>query len=134
MESFSTGRGTVVLDLREVLPPQGETAVAVNAEGETLSLVIRYDVADAGSGEEVRVVNFSGVCSYIVATFPGANLFRIGEVDVSALGNLVEYQRSDAAREWQARLEHRRRPIRHYQVVFLTENRRIDVFAESCSW
>jgi hypothetical protein len=60
---------------------------------------------------------------------PGVSLLNVTFEKV-AIGHLVEYEDSEAARAWS---EHFHRRIRHFQLFFLYENQRLDVFGEAYS-
>lgn len=122
-----------MLDLYEWLPPYGETAVSLRCEGLELMVEISYDVESSGvTTLEKRTVRFTGVCAFYVAASPGVDLTRVEYSEVTPSGAVVEFVDSEAAHMWQDSLGHRQRPIRHYQVFFLAENRRLEVFAEEC--
>jgi hypothetical protein len=132
-DALFAGGPNVVADLYEWLPPYGETAVSFRCEGLDLFVEVSYDDESNGVAEEKkRTVRFSGVCAFYVAACPGVDLTCVKYSDGTGSGAVVEYTESEAARMWREKLEHRQRPIRHFQVFFLAENRRLEVFAEEC--
>ena len=55
---------------------------------------------------------------------------RVTYANIDVSGALVVYPDSEATRLWQRRLSHRQKPLQHYQIFFLAENTRLEVFAE----
>lgn len=133
VDTVSAGSPKVVLDLYEWLPAHGETTVSFRCDGLELVVEVSYDDESSGATAlNKRAVRFTGVCAFYVVASPGVDLMRVKYSNMTVSGAVVEYTNSEAARMWQERLDHRQRPIRHYQVFFLAENRRLEVFAEEC--
>lgn len=134
LDTVSAGRPKVVLDLYEWLPPHGETSVSFHCQGLDLVVEISYDDESSEAAATLnKTIRFAGVCAFYVVASPGAEITRVQYSELRASGAVVEYTESEAARMWQDALAHRQKPIRHYQVFFLAENRRLEVFAEDCT-
>jgi inactivated superfamily I helicase len=121
-----------VLDIYKWLPDYGENAISVTLESSNLIINILHDSVNE-SNEDGLAINFSNTCSFFFSSFPGIDTTCINYVKYQELGNLVEFQDSDAANKWSSQLNFLDK-IRHYQILFLSENKRIDVFATGFSF
>jgi len=113
-----------IIELNEWLPSYGETSVALKTQGLQLVLSVTYD---GEREEQVKQIEFDGVSSFFVSSVPGVDLLKCTYEEIDISGSLIEFENSEAAKMWQVSVK---RPIRHYQIFFLAENKRIEVFAE----
>jgi len=122
-------KGSVVaLDLSSRLPGYGENRVeCVSAHG-SLKVAIFYD-DESTSSEKVLVVEFISVCYYAAMSYPGVDPSNIEYLGIN-VNKIVEYTQSDLATAWTAHYRNIRN-IKHYQIIFASENKRLDVLAES---
>lgn len=117
-----------VFDLYEWLPSYGETTVEVSTIAQSLVVAVAYELDSGLEGN--RKLIFDGVSSFLISGVPGIELMRITYDAVEDTGAVVEFENSEAAvmlREttpW--------KHVRHYQVYFLSTNKRLEVFAEQC--
>jgi hypothetical protein len=124
------GSPEVICDLYEWLPSYGESKVTCSFEGMDLRVTVFYDGASPDS--ERKVLHFSGVCAFALSAFPGEAPMSFECTDSKApLGSLVEYKQSEAAERWRAHFGVADRRIRQFQVIFMSDNTRLDVFAEA---
>lgn len=131
VKAVSAGSPEVVLDLYDWLPPYGETAVSFRSEGLELVVELAYDQEGPGETSSGQLaIRFSGVCGFSVISSPGLELSRVKYDNIDVSGALVLYPDSEAGRLWQGVLNHRQQSIQHYQIFFLAENKRLEVFAE----
>jgi uncharacterized membrane-anchored protein len=126
---MNVGYGLAVLNPYEWLPSHGETSVALIMKGGDLSVIISYDGAARQAEKEMR---FKAVCEFDFASIPGPNLLSLtsDEKRTTSLGSLVQYPESEAALAWTKHFGNRRN-VKHYGLVFLAENRKLVVFADS---
>ncbi len=122
-----------VFPLSERLPSYGENRVNIRSEGADLFVDIFYD-GPGSSAEKMVTLSFLHVCSVYFSAAPGVNLLTIEYDRSGSLRDLVEYEHSEAANSWSAHFSDSRNRIRHFQVYFLTANKRLEVFAEGYSY
>lgn len=121
---------TPVMDPYDWLPSYGETKVSFRYESSTLDTEIFYDhEADDRTETRKKVLRFSGVCAFFVAASPGVEITCINYTGRAASGELVEYLQSDGACLWRDHLKTKSQ-IRHFQMFFMSANKRLEVFAE----
>jgi hypothetical protein len=121
------GPMTPVMNLYEWLPPQGEISASFYCEGRDLRVEVQYESEDDSMPLSKTIV-FSDVTSFYIAATPGVQALTIQYDQVALSGELVEFEASDAAKAWSKHLGSGR--VRHFQVYFLSENRRLEVFAQ----
>jgi hypothetical protein len=123
----------IVVDLYEWLPPYGETSVSLRTEGLTLEVNIFYGYSSDGP-EKLRkkTLAFTSVSSFAMASFPGVATTAIRREGSTVDGSLVEFTDSEAARQWQKHWSRSTKPVRHFHLIFLAQNRQLEVFAEDC--
>lgn len=113
------------------LPPEGESAVAVQSEGIRLRLQVDF-VQESGIRCR-RAIVFHGLCDARISASPGVTPSAIAYSGSCEGERLIEYVESEAASAWTAYFgsrgmskDHR---IRHFVVFFASENWRVEVFA-----
>jgi hypothetical protein len=129
--AMKAGRPKMVINPYDWLPSYGENAVTLCTKGGDLSLIIGFDGADGGISQ--REFLFKGMSAFMQTAIPGINWLGItySENDPSSLSALIEYPESEAALAW-TRHYGDGRIIRHYRIVFLSENTLVEVFAREC--
>lgn len=130
---MQSGPAITVFALHDWLPPHGESRVELRSSGADLVLTIFYYAVEGDEPTPVsRELRFVSTCAYYRASFPGPALLRIDR-DIrnypEDLGSLVEYPESAAAEAWTQYFGGRRR-VRHFRVLFLSENLTVEVVAE----
>jgi len=123
-----------VFDLSERLPSYGENRVNIRFDGADLIVDVLYDGPD-DSPEQSLTLAFKDVCCFHFSSVPGVSLLNIEYEKSSSLGDLVEFEDSDAAKAWTEHFSISTIRIRHFQAFFLSANNCLEVFAEefSCS-
>ena len=137
---MEAGHCIKILDPYEWMPGHGENSVEISTKrGEGLTVVVAYDSEDGE--EQEKKIKFTGVSAFYRSSFPGSDMLRVtysakNKEDIS-FGSLVEYPESEAARAW-TEYWHQScgvtRQIKHYRWLFLSENLRLEVFAEGVQW
>jgi len=125
---MQAGQFKTLMNPYEWLPPYGETRISIRFDGNELSVDVVYD-DEKSEAESLKTIKFTGVCSFTLSSIPGVNLSALVYEKVALSGHLVEYEDSEAAKAWTEYLKYRQ--VRHYQVYFLSEKRRLEVFAGS---
>jgi hypothetical protein len=120
----------VVFDLYMWLPHYGETRIEFTAKDRQLEVAVFYD--NEADSESSKTITFSGVAWFMVSAVPGVEITKCNYDGIDATGSLIEFEHSEAALMWQNCLPWRDKIVRHYQVFFLSENKRLEVFAEEC--
>ncbi len=125
---MEVGRSVAVLDPYDWLPGHGENGVELRTQGTDLSVIISYD---GEFGELKRELLFKHSVAFYKTSFPGPDMLnmRCSVAGTGSLGSLNECPDSEASKFWQ---EHFRGQfdIKHYSMLFLSENVAIVVFAE----
>lgn len=124
---------TVIIDLVSLLAPHWEDGVSLrHMNNGALELTIILDANSTESGsKEVSIVFRSPVMHYF-ASVPGPDNLNVSVKmgdGKEILGNVLEFQKSDAADAWS---KHFGWKLRHFHAYFFNENMRLDVIAESC--
>ena|SRR5712692_9276050 len=117
-----------VLNLYDWLPAQGELRTTIRYGGTDVFVDVVFEDGN-DSTEKMMTIGFTGVCCFYVSAFPGISLLNIEYEKNAPLGNLLEFEESEAAKAWSEHFQYRK--IRHFQVYFLSDNRRLEVFAET---
>lgn len=119
----------VIFNLYDWLPSYGESRIKVDLEKNNLSLDIYYDSKEDDI-ELKKTLYFSDVCYFVFSSIPGIELMKINYTKSKDLGSLIEYKVSDAAIDWNNHFKNRNNEIKHFMLFFLSENKRIEVFAK----
>ena len=125
---MKASKPSIVLNLYDWLPPYGETKVIFKLEGSDLAAQIQYDSPDK-TAELQKIILFKEVYSTLITSVPGVKVTAIEYSKADLSGGLVEYQESEAALNWTQQLAWRKSPVRHFQLFFQSENRKLEVFA-----
>ncbi|HEY4784836.1 MAG TPA: hypothetical protein VIH57_02250 [Bacteroidales bacterium] len=120
----------VIFNLYDWLPSYGENKVKLNLEEDNLSIDVFFDSKE-DSPELKRTLYFSNVCYFVYSSIPGVELMNINYSKPKDLGSLLEYKESDAANNWNAHFNFSNHRVRHYQLFFLSQNKRLEVFAQN---
>lgn len=138
---MKVGRPAVIFDPAEWLPPEGESRVAFNSVGLGVTLSVEYEKCITGSDEQ-EIVNLYkreiifGYASYFMKfPIPGRSIFQLDQQSKKRpLGPLIEFLDSEFAESCQTddvmRFNNTMPKIRHFSILFLSENLRFDVLAE----
>lgn len=130
---MEAGAGIPIIDLYEWLPTYGENSIIIESKGLELSIKIEYDVQDKPQATGYRELRFNMVCAFSRTAFPGipiSNINYASNVKAPSMGALIEYPSSETALAW-SRHFGGYRPVKHYQIAFLSENILVEVFAGS---
>ena len=125
-----------ISDLYKWLPVYGENSVSFRSDKTNIILTVVYDVVDASLGEYAsREIIFKSVCSFEMLAFPGiiesndeGESFQDNKKNQLSLGGLYEYTGSSIANTWTQHFKNQD-PVRHFQVFFLAENKRFEIFS-----
>jgi hypothetical protein len=125
---MKSGKCIEIINPYAWLPGHGENSIVLILKGADLELVIKYDAKSCMTSE--KIIGFKDVCACYKTDFPGPHMLAIeyNEKSQVQLGSLVEYPSSEAAAQWSAHYKNMRK-IRHFEIIFLSENIRIMVFS-----
>jgi hypothetical protein len=124
---METGQCIEVLNPYDWLPGHGENTVEIHTQRGDLSVLIPYD---SEQGELKKELLFRQTFAFYKSAFPGVSCldFRSSIRDDVSMGSLVEYPDSEAARAWTHHFGGRF-SVKHYRIVFMSENILLVVFA-----
>lgn len=124
---METGRCIEVLNPYDWLPGHGENTVEIHTQSGDLSVLIPYD---SEQGELKKELQFKQTFAFYKSAFPGVSCLDLQSSirDDVSMGSLVEYPDSEAARAWTQHFGGRFN-IKHYRIVFMSENISLVVFA-----
>lgn len=118
-----------VLDLYQWLPSYGENSVTCIYKDGNLNVEILYDSNNSDS-EEKKTIVFKHACFFSCSSFPGVEMMDIKYGDIGNTGGLNEFAVSTGKDLWSAHYRHLGiDDIRHFFILFLAVNKRIEVFA-----
>jgi hypothetical protein len=112
-----------VVSLVDLLPGEGEDAYSFTYKSS--HAILELSLNDA----LLFRLRFTDVVAAYVAMYPGTDITDLDNERVGELGDVIEFENSQAAKQWLAFTPWLDRPIRHFQVVLLGVQRRVDVFA-----
>lgn len=123
----------LICHLTDWLPSYGENDVLISAQNGELRLEVVFDSKDR-THEERRTIVFTQVCSFRVSSFPGAEVGSVlyEGIEPTMLGNVIEFQASEAADKWRTHFSRTPRVICHFLVAFTTCNLVVEVFGAEC--
>ncbi|MBX9448151.1 hypothetical protein [Dickeya chrysanthemi] len=130
---MKSGTEISILDPYEWLPSYGENSVSVESKGLDFVIKIEYDAEDNNQTIYCRELRFDMVCAFHRTTFPGVSILNIDygkSAEAPLLGSLVEYPDSEVALAWNSHFGGFRQ-IKHYKIVFLSENIQMEIFANN---
>jgi hypothetical protein len=125
---MKSGKCIEIINPYAWLPGHGENSVVLVLKGADLELIIKYDAKNCIESEKIIV--FKNVCACYKTDFPGPHMLDIeyNEKSQVQLGSLVEYPSSEVATQWSMHYKNTRK-IRHFEIIFLSENIRVIVFS-----
>lgn len=123
---MQAGQFQSMMNPYEWLPSEGEIRISLRLEVGELFVDVVYQGEDDAT-EMCKTIKFVGVCSFYISSMPGVNLLAVNFEKVPFSGHLVEYTESEAALAWTEHLKYRQ--VRHFQIYFMSENKRLEVFA-----
>jgi hypothetical protein len=130
---MNVGSAEVLINLYDWLPPYGETKVRLSCDGLLLDVDVFFDSTERDELEK-KTLRFRNTCFFSLSSSPGVDMCRYScDMNLAASGALIEFQKSDAVEAWQEHFGIGTREIRHFQLFFLSENKRLDVLAEDVS-
>lgn len=130
---MKSGVAISILDPYEWLPTYGENAVSVESKGLALVIKIEYEMEDEYQTIYCRELRFDMVCAFCRTAFPGISTLNIDydkNIKAPSIGVLTEYPNSEAASAWNNHFRGSRQ-IKHYKIVFLSENILMEIFADN---
>lgn len=130
---MNAGAGISILDTYEWLPGYGENSISIESKGVDLVIRVEYDVEGRVQEACYRELRFNMTCAFSRTVFPGIPIFNTdynSNVNTPAMGALIEYPDSEAARAWEIHFGGYRN-VKHYKIAFLSENVLVEVFAEN---
>lgn len=128
---MNPGFSVSIFDLYEWLPSYGENSVTVDSKGLDLTIKVEYDSEDEHQTNYCRELKFNKVCAFYRTTLPGVSLFNPGydnNSETPPMGSLIEYPKSEVAYAWNQHFGESRQ-IKHYKIIFLSDNISVEVFA-----
>jgi len=130
---MNSGPAVSIFDLYEWLPSYGENSVTVESKGLDLTIKIEYDSENEYQKNHCRELQFDKVCAFYRTAFPGVSILNL-DYDKNAesppMGALIEYPESEAAYAWNQHFGASRQ-IKHYKIIFLSENIIVEIFASN---
>ena len=119
----------VIYDPYEVFPSYGESEVKISCNDSILSLDISYEDSEREE-EKILKLEFEFPVFYRLESFPGVNGMDI-EYDGHSgiLSSLLEYSYSEYRDAWERHFDNRLE-LSHYQLFFLSENKRFEVVSK----
>jgi hypothetical protein len=127
---MKSGPAIEILNPYDWLPGHGESDVTLRTDQADLIVEIS---SDHSSGARKRELRFKRVYWFQRSLFPGAAMTSVRFSRYEQLGSLVEFSKSEAASAWaEYLLQNGFKDVRprHFHMLFLSENLRIDVIAE----
>jgi hypothetical protein len=120
-----------IYDFDGWLPSYGENSVEPIFQNGSLDLKINFDTVDGAAG--FKIFHFEHTVGYHVTSCPGVHIPNlIYETSSSQkFYGLVEFLDSDMAAAWNIHFQNRFK-VRHFQIIFLSENLMVTIFAEDC--
>ncbi len=117
------------MDPYEFLPGYGENDVFVSTIRFELRVRIEYDGPDNLLAH--RTMIFEKPAGFLMASYPGVSLFNgdYGDFARPKIGALIEYPDSELAEAWRSHFGPRSRDIKHFEMLFLSANKSLVVFA-----
>jgi len=124
---MKAGNPKSVLDVYKWLPGHGENRIELRTKEHNLIIEIFYD-SEKTQKEECLSIRFVNICFYSFSSFPGVSANGIEYEKYKDFDNLVEFQKSELANKWLLELPFYNK-IRHYRIIFLSENMILEVLA-----
>lgn len=126
--TMEVGRAVAVLDPYDWLPGYGENGVELHTQGADLSVIIPYD---GECGELKKELFFKHAVAFFKASLPGPGMLNMqcSVKGTGSIGSLNECPDSEAAKAWREHFQGQF-DIKHYSMLFLSENVSLVVFAE----
>jgi hypothetical protein len=130
---MKSGIAVSILDPYDWLPSYGENSVSIESRGLEVIVKIEYDAANENQGPNYRELRFDKVCDFHHTSFPGLSRLDIdysSDARTPLTGTLIEYPDSEVAIAWSRHfggIKH----IKHYKIIFLSENISLEIFAEN---
>ncbi|MBG0670578.1 hypothetical protein I4P15_19220 [Enterobacter roggenkampii] len=118
-----------ILDPYDWLPSYGENSVSI--ESRDLEFIVK--IANENQGPNYRELRFDKVCDFHHTSFPGLSRLDIdysSDARTPLTGTLIEYPDSEVAIAWSRHFGGIRH-IKHYKIIFLSENISLEIFAEN---
>ena len=121
--------------IREILISESawEEMTCLFAPSLEVIVKIEYDVTNENQGPNYRELRFDNVCDFHHTSFPGLSRLDIdysSDARTPLTGTLIEYPDSEVAIAWSRHfggIKH----IKHYKIIFLSENISLEIFAEN---
>jgi hypothetical protein len=119
-----------LVSLYNWLPSYGENSVKLVFKENELRVEINFD-SRTNEEEQQKVFFFKNVCHFHFSSIPSINLLNIDYSKIEDLGSLNEYEYSDVAKKWNRHFGYNNNEIKHFVLLFLSVNKRLEVFSES---
>lgn len=126
---MKSGIAVSILDPYDWLPSYGENSVSI--ESRDLEFIVK--IANENQGPNYRELRFDKVCDFHHTSFPGLSRLDIdysSDARTPLTGTLIEYPDSEVAIAWSRHFGGIRH-IKHYKIIFLSENISLEIFAEN---
>ena len=120
-----------VFDPYKLIPPHGENSITFSFNAMEFILNIFFDSEDRDRDKEKIVIKFTKCCCFLFTLIPGIEMTSLNYETNTNIGSLVEYKESDAAKNWNIHFGHNDQRIKHYQIFFLSDNSRLELFAQN---
>lgn len=121
-----------IFNLYEVMPGHGESLVKVTNSRNELIIEVIYDSEQ--NGTDSLVFHFENCVAYEVVSFPGVSVYNTENNSQQHLGSLIEYKNSDYAALWNSHFLFVENRIKHFAILFLHENQKVNIFCESVTF
>jgi hypothetical protein len=118
-----------IFNLYTLLPGYGESFIELLYDNNKLLLTVGYD-GDVINNQTSKFI-FERCVSFEFASFPGISMYNNLRNHNINLGSLIEFQNSEYANEWDKHFNYKIKTIRHYSIIFLSENKQLNILAES---
>jgi hypothetical protein len=118
----------LILDIYKWLPSYGENFVKCIFKNGNLFVEILYDGKD--DTEIKKTLIFRHACFFSFSSFPGVEISKIEYGEIKNLGGLNEFKTSTAKELWTSNYGRLGIDIRHFFILFLSANKRLEVFAQ----
>ncbi|MDB5258440.1 MAG: hypothetical protein JWM14_3135 [Chitinophagaceae bacterium] len=118
-----------IFNLYSVLPGYGESSIDLRCKDNSVELVVGYDSKSA----ELQNITFlfEGCVAFEFASFPGITMYTNERNTEINLGSLVEFKSSDYADGWEKHLNYFNKTLKHFSILFLSENKQLNILAKN---
>jgi len=128
---MTANKPIVVFDPYKLFPPYGENSITFSYMSMEFILNIFFDSKDSDTEEKKIVIRFTNCCFFLFTSIPGIEMTSLIYETNTNIGSLVDYKESEAAKNWNTHFGYNDQRIKHYQIFFLSDNSRLELFAQN---